>query len=127
MKKLSLTLAMVSLLLITVSVNAQTKTGIDYFSGKWKMLMKGLPDGDTKMVFILANKDGKLAGAVQDTSGNEIATISSTEVSETKATVYFSAGGYDISVLMEKKDEDNVTGNLMSMFDVEGVRVKEEK
>lgn len=126
MKKANLILTAVTLFLLSVSASAQTKTGTDYFTGKWNLLIKGLPDGDTKMVFILENKDGKLKGAVQDTVGTEIAIISNVEVSETKATVYFSASGYDISVLMEKKDDDNITGSMMGMFDVSGSRMKQE-
>jgi hypothetical protein len=77
------------------------------------------------MVFAFENKDSKFTGVVQDTSGMELFKLTSVELKENEVTSYFSAEGYDISVTLIKKDEDNVTGNMMAMFDVEGVRKKE--
>lgn len=112
------------ILLSSVSVHAQSKSDLDYFTGKWHVLVKGLPDGDTKMFFVLEKKDTTLGGAVQDSTGILIAKIDSVEISGGKATVYFVAQGYDVNLLMNKKDDDHITGSLMGMFDAEGDRVK---
>ncbi len=61
---------------------------------------------------------------VQDTTGKEIAKIDRVELADKTATVYFTANNYDVSLEMNKKDEDHITGSLMGMFDAEGDRVK---
>ena len=73
MKKLSLIFAVVLSLFISLNVKAQTKT--DYYPGKWDVIVIGTPNGDAKMTFVLERKDGKLAGAVQDSTGKELTTI----------------------------------------------------
>ena len=80
MKKLSLFFAGVFFLLLSLSVNAQSKTGADYFKGKWSVLLKGLPNGDVKMIFILENKNDSIAGFVQATAGPEITKITNAEL-----------------------------------------------
>ena len=123
MKKLKSILTGLVLLLFAVGVKAQTANA-DYFAGKWNVLLKGLPNGDTKMFFVLEKKDTTMTGVVQDSTGTEVAKIDKVELKENTATVYFSAQGYDVNLAMTKKDDDHVTGSLMGMFDAEGERVK---
>lgn len=124
MKYLHSTLAALFLLALSFGANAQTKTGADYFAGKWNVLVKALPQGDTKMVFTLEKKDASMTGAVQDSTGTEIAKLDKIELADTTVTVYFTAQGYDVNLVMNKKGDDHVTGSLMGMFDAEGDRVK---
>jgi hypothetical protein len=112
-------------ILASFNVNAQSKTGTDYFAGKWSVLLKGVPGGDTKLIFILEKKDSSITGIVQDTTGNEVSKITNAELKENEITLYFTAQGYDVNLLLTKKDEDHVTGSLMSMFEAEGVRMKD--
>lgn len=118
---------MAGLLILLLSIGAQAESGIgaDYFAGKWNVLVKGTPQGDAKMIFVLEKKEGKISGVVQDTTGTEISKITNVELRDTDITLYFSAQGYDLSLLLAKKDDDHVAGSLMSMFDAEGDRVKE--
>ena len=37
----------------------------------------------------------------------------------------FNISGYDVTLTLKKVDADNTRGDLMGMFDAEGVRVKE--
>jgi len=127
MKKTSLFFAGLLYLLLSTNVHAQSKTGADYFKGKWSVLIKGTPNGDAKMIFVLENKNDSIVGVVQDTTGAEISKISSAELTDTSATVYFNAQGYDVNVVMNKKDDDHVSGSLMGMFDADGERIKEAK
>jgi hypothetical protein len=127
MKKASLFLAGSFLLLLSTNVHAQSKTGADYFKGKWNVLIKGTPNGDAKMIFVLENKNDSIVGVVQDTTGAEISKISNAELNDTSVTVYFNAQGYDVNVVMNKKDDDHVSGSLMGMFDADGERIKEAK
>ena len=125
MKKLIVFLSGFLVLVLSYSSNAQSTTGADYFSGKWNVLLKGIPGGDRKLHVVLDKKDSTINGVVQDTVGNEIAKITKTELKETELTIYFHAEGHDVSLLMIKKDEDSITGSLLAMFEAEGVRIKD--
>jgi hypothetical protein len=127
MKKLSLFFTGLLLLVLSLSANAQSKTGADYFVGKWNVLIKGTPNGDARMFIILEQKDTTMTGSVQDSAGVEMSKISSIELKDTTVTVYFTAQGYDVNLVMDKNGDDHVIGNLMGMFDAEGDRVKEIK
>lgn len=127
MKKFKSILLGLFLLLFTAGIKAQTANA-DYFAGKWSVLVKGLPNGDTKMFFVLEKKDTTMTGVVQDSTGTEISKLDKVEFSNgNTATVYFSAQGYDVNLSMTKKDDDHITGSLMGMFDAEGERVKTAK
>ncbi|HVV55844.1 MAG TPA: hypothetical protein VHC47_10985 [Mucilaginibacter sp.] len=136
MKKLSFIFAVVTGLFFGLSAKAQTttvsdtttaktSTAADYFPGKWNVTIFGTPNGDAKMNFILERKDGKLGGAVQDTTGKEISKITSVDEKDKNITVAFSTQGYDVTVTLEPVDNDHVKGSLMGMFDAKGTRVKE--
>jgi hypothetical protein len=124
MKKVCSIFAGLFFLFLSLSANAQSKTGAEYFKGKWSVLLKGIPDGDKKMIFVLENKNDSIAGVVQDTTGAEIAKITNAELKDAEVTLYFTTQGYDVNLLLTKKDDDHVTGSLMGMFDAEGERVK---
>jgi hypothetical protein len=127
MKKMSLFFAGFFVLLLSFNASAQSKTGAHYFKGKWSILVKGTPGGDSKMFFVLESKNDSIVGIVQDSTGTEISKISSVELKDTSATVYFSTQGYYVNVVMNKKDDDHVKGRLMDMFDTDGERIKEAK
>jgi len=117
-------LCILALAFVSFHTNAQAKTGEDYFLGKWSVLLKGIPQGDTRMIFVLEKKDGALTGVAQDTSGTLIAKLDKIDMKDSSVTVYFTAQGYDVNLVLNRKDDDHVTGSLMSMFDAEGERVK---
>ena len=125
MKKLFLFCSIIFLLILSHTSFAQSGTGADYFAGKWNILLKGTPGGDRKVIVVLEKKDSTLTGVVQDSTGNEFSKISKSELRETGLTIYFRGEGYDLTLLMVKKDEDHVTGNLLAMFEAEGVRIKD--
>ena len=127
MKKFTSVLVGILCLVVSVGVNAQSKVGADYFKGKWSVLLKGTPNGDAKMIFVLENRNDSIAGVVQDSTGTEIAKITSAELKDTEVTLYFNTQGYDVNLLLTKKDADHTTGSLMNMFDAEGERIKEIK
>lgn len=124
MKKAGLFLTGLFFLLVSINLQAQSKTGAEYFAGKWNVLVKGTPNGDSKMLFVLENKDNKITGFLQDSTGKEIAKISNTELKDDEITLYFTTQGYDVNLALKKKDDDHTTGSLMGMFDAEGDRVK---
>jgi hypothetical protein len=127
MKKLTVLISMAFIFLFSTGAVAQTQTGADYFSGKWNMLLKGLPDGDTKVIVLLDKKDTSMAGSILDSNGVETAKFSKVELKSSEVTVYFTAQGYDVYLTMVKKDDDHVTGTMMGMFEAEGVRARQIK
>ena len=124
MKKANFLSCLLFFLLMSTNMFAQTKQGADYFKGKWSILLKGTPSGDTRIFFLLENSKDSITGVVQDSTGTEMSKISKVELTDTSATVYFTAWGYDLNLVMNKKDNDHVTGNLMNALDIEGERVK---
>ena len=127
MKKISFLIAGLFMLLLSVGANAQSKPGSTYFAGKWNVLLKGIPNGDATMIFVLESKNDSITGVVQDSTGTEISKITSAELKDDEVTLYFIAQGYDVNLLLKRKDEDFVTGSLMNMFEAEGKRVKAAK
>jgi hypothetical protein len=127
MKKSTAFISAFIIFFLSTGAMAQAQTGADYFAGKWNMLVKGLPSGDTKMLVILDKKDTTMTGVIQDSVGTEISKFSKVELKANEVTVYFTAQGYDVYLLMTKKDDDHVTGSMMGMFDAEGVRAKSDK
>ena len=126
MKKLFSIFAALFFVVLSFSAKAQTQTPTDYFVGKWNLEVKGTPQGDSKMTVVWERKDGKLIGYLPS-APNTTDTVKFTKVEEKEksVTVYFSSGGYDVNITMVKKDDVNVTGDLMGMFDATGTRVKE--
>ena len=127
MKPSLLFFAAISLLIISSNAQAQTKDSTTYFLGSWNVLVKGLPNGDTKMFVNLEKGDTTMTGAILDSMKTEVAKFSKVERRGFTVTVYFVAQGYDVTLFMEKKDEDHITGNMLNMFDAVGDRVKEVK
>lgn len=124
MRKLSFVLTVFVLFLVTVNANAGDTTS--YFVGKWKVLTVGTPNGDATSIITLERKDGKLTGTMNSQGTTESIKFTNVEEKENSVTVYFSASGYDVYMVLEKKDENHVKGSMMDMFDVSGERVKEE-
>jgi hypothetical protein len=126
--KLFFTLSFFTLLSsIVAAQSVQTKDSSDFIVGKWNILVKATPQGDVKTIFVIQKSDSILTGVLQDTTGKETSKIDKVEVSGATITIYFKAMGYDLNMIMNKKDEDHITGLLLNMFEAEGERVKEIK
>jgi len=125
MKKLSFAIGLLSLGL-SFNALAQPKTGADFFSGKWNVLITGTPYGDLKRLYILEKKDNGLAGTVMDgATGKEVSKCSKVEVKNDEVTLYYTSMGNDVSIVLTKKDDDHVTGKAMGAYDATGERVKQ--
>lgn len=124
MKKLSFFFTVMLGLFIAANTHAQTAPA-DYYPGKWNVVIIGTPQGDSKMTLVLERKDGKLTGAVQDSTGKEISKITSVDEKNKTITAAFTAQSYDVTLTLDPVDDDHVKGSLLGMFDAKGVRVKE--
>ena len=123
MKKLCFMLTLMLGLFAVTGSRAQTNPA--YFPGKWNVTIMGTPNGDSKMTLVLERKDGKLTGAVQDSTGKEITKITQVDEKDKTITAAFTVQSYDVTLTLEPVDDDHVKGSLLGMFDAKGVRVKE--
>ena len=124
MKKINSILIGSLFLLLAVNTKAQTKTGADFFAGKWKVLVTGTPYGDLKRIYVLEKNGNALTGIVQDSTGKEITKCSNVEVKDSEVTLYYQAMGNDVSITLIRKDDDHVTGSVLGQFDAKGERIK---
>lgn len=124
MKKNSLVITSLFFLLISFNTKAQSKTGVEYFAGKWSVFIPGTPYGDLKRIYVLDKSGDGLTGIVQDGEGKEITKCSKVEVKDTEVTLYYQAQGTDISITLAKKDEDHVTGSVLGVLAATGERIK---
>lgn len=124
MKKSFSLAAGLAFLLFSFTIQAQTKTGADFFAGKWKTLVTGTPYGDLKRVYVLEKKDKGLTGVVQDWDGKEIAKCSRVEVKDDEVTLYYQSLGNDVVLVLKRTDDDHVAGKVLDMFDAKGERIK---
>jgi hypothetical protein len=126
MKKALIIIAgiIITLIVNTGTINAQVKiTGEKYFIGKWNVMVYGVPDGDTKMIINIEKKEDKLTGNMSDPAKSDPPLeLSNIEVADSTFKATFSAQGMDISLLLKIKDDKNITGNMMYMFDIKGTK-----
>lgn len=124
MKKLSVFIAAVVCSLV-FSIEAKAQAPADYFVGKWKVLTTGLPSGDATSVVVFERKDGKLTGTMMQDGKPAPNVFRKVEEKDSTVTAYFTASGYDVYLFLEKKDDSNITGSMMDMFDCTGIRLVE--
>jgi len=123
MKKITLcSLMFVMFIAIATKVNAQATT--NYFVGKWDVLLKGLPQGDTHIKFNFADSVGHLKGVLVDSAAHKEVPLTKIDQENDKVTLYFTTQGYDVNLVLTKKDDDHATGSLMGMFDAVADRIK---
>ncbi|WP_229238878.1 hypothetical protein [Emticicia sp. C21] len=122
MKNLKSVLSLV--VLMTAMSLAKAQTNQNFYVGNWEVLVKGTPQGDIKMPMSFELKDDKLVGKITNPETKEVATMTSVEVKGEELHAAFSAGGYDLTMVISKKDEEHFVGKLMDMIEVEGTRLK---
>lgn len=114
-------------MLLTTGVNAQTKTGFDFFAGQWNATVLGSPMGDLKLDIGFEKINDQVKGSIKDTTGKELYEVITTEINQEKAILNFIGSQGEVPLTLVRKDDDNLTGNIMNMFDVQGVRIKDSK
>jgi hypothetical protein len=106
---------------------SQSTAPADFYAGKWEISILGSPRGDVKFSTNLVRKDGKLTGELANpTDATEVKRpITKIEESAKKLVIYFeSSQGGEISIDLDKVDDDNLKGSLMS-FEATAKRIKE--
>jgi hypothetical protein len=123
MRKVSVLLSIAVMLLAGLSLQAQTPE--DYFTGDWKVVVIGTPNGDAEMIMHIERVEGKLKGELRGEEGGDPIKIDRIEEKENAISVYYFAAGYDVSMDFEKVDENNLKGSLLGMFTANGTRIVE--
>ena len=124
MKKFAFLLAGLLLVLSCPHMNAQDKTGIDYFKGTWNITFTGTPNGDVKMVVIIGQENGEVHAAIQDDGGKELYKVSDITISAETAVIKFVGSQGDVALTLVKSNENLVDADIMRMFYSTGERSK---
>ena len=126
MKKAGLLfIGMICSFLVTTAAQAQN-AAIDYFVGKWEIIAEGIQGSDVKMTLIVEKDSGKLIGKFAPGDDGEMKINSISAVVEPiglRLNFTTPDGNYDVDMYLKKKDDDNVTGDIMNMFDLKGKRL----
>jgi hypothetical protein len=109
-------------LLTTASTFAQSQSDIDFFSGKWEIMIKGTQNGDATVILVLEKGGDGLVGSVQDTNGTELSKIARIVVGSDKLNLQFVVQGQSVNVELVKKDDSHVTARYGN-YSAEGQRV----
>ncbi len=95
----------------------------DYFAGKWKMTVYDTPNGDASLTATFTRDNGTLNATLSAEDGTTFP-VSGVEEETNSVKVSFAAMGYDVWVLLSKKDADKMEGSSMDMFKADAVRIK---
>ena len=95
-----------------------------YFAGNWSVLIKDTPNGDATIPMRFESKDGVWKGYFTAPGETKETEMSSAKLEGGKFEFGFTIASYDVTVILEKKDDNVATGKLMKMFDVIATRKK---
>ena len=104
----------------TFTVHAQEESK-DYFVGKWLVKTQDLPVDIEEMTVDIARVDGKLK--VNLSADGQQIEVQQVNEKETSITFYFNGNGFDVDMTLVKKSQNEVTGDMLSQFDLTGKRV----
>jgi len=125
MKKLNQILLIATLVFCSVYANAQSKPAESeaFFLGKWKLMVYGLPSGDTEMYLTIEKKDGALVGSIGGKDGSGANPLTKASIEKNTFNANFIGGGYNVPLYIDKKEDGTVEGSMNDMFDVKGSKM----
>ena len=104
----------------TFTAHAQEESK-DYFVGKWLVKIQDLPVDIEEMTVDIARVDGKLK--VNLSADGQQTEVQQVNEKETSITFYFNGNGFDVDMTLVKKSQNEVTGDMLSQFDLTGKRI----
>ena len=104
----------------TFTAHAQEESK-DYFVGKWLVKIQDLPVDIEELMVDVARVDGKLK--VNLSADGQQIEVQQVNEKETSITFYFNGNGFDVDMTLVKKSQNEVTGDMLSQFDLTGKRV----
>jgi hypothetical protein len=108
-------------LALKVSNNLPKET---YYVGKWDVVVKGTPEGDLPLQLTFQQKEGKWTGVYIHQKTKETATLQSIEVQGDKVLLALKFATYEVTMSLNRVDDDHIIGKMMDMLDCEGIRQK---
>ena len=127
MKKSGLLIAGIFLFIFSIGMNAQTKTGFDFFDGKWNVIIKSAPQGDVKMVINFEKINEVVSASIKDSTEKELYKVTNTDINQDQDVITFTGSLGDVPLTLRKKDETSLEGDITGMFDIEGKRISKNK
>lgn len=125
MKKAAICLAVICLVFFAATVQAQT-SAVNFYAGAWELQVDGAPGSASTMTLNLEYKNKQWSGTVER-PGKAIVQVQKVTESASGITVYYDSDGHAVDFFLKKKDEQQVTGELMNMYAVTGKRVVAKK
>jgi hypothetical protein len=96
-----------------------------YFAGNWSALVKDVPgQGDVTIPMRFENAGGTWKGYFTAPGQTQETVMSSIKLEGGKLEFGFTIASYDVTVILEKKDDNVAIGSLMNMLDVIATRKK---
>lgn len=124
MKKSVFLFAGILLVFLSITMQAQPKSGFDFYKGKWNASFDG-PMGTVKMVIGFEQADDKTTATIKDEAGKELYKVVKTEIKEDQVTIIFiGSQGSDVDLVMKKKDDDHADSTIMGMYSTVAERKK---
>ncbi len=116
-----------SVFFLALSCGVQKKVAVDPMLGQFSLTIFQVPGyGDIPLTLQMTKAaDGSYAATFVDATGATDSTmdIASTAVTENKISIEANAQGYDVYMDLTLTGDD-ITGSLMDMFEVKGIRVQ---
>jgi len=116
-------------LLIIASCGTQKKVIVDPYVGIYDVTIFDVPQvGDWPLKLIIKKNDNGYAAELQTNSEDPAASeylweVTSTSVDDNMVYIDATIAAYNLNFELSI-DEDDISGSMMGMFDVEGIRVK---
>ena len=116
-------------LFIIVSCGTQKKVIVDPYVGIFDVTIFDVPQvGDWPLKLIIKKDDNGYAAELQTNSEDPAASeylweVTSTSVDDNMVYIDATIAAYNLNFELSI-DEDDISGSMMGMFDVEGIRVK---
>ena len=121
MKKIVFFCMMCMLMAASTFTSHAQEESKDYFVGKWLVKIKDLPVDIEEMMVDVARVDGKLK--VNLSADGQQIEVQQVNEKETSITFYFNGNGFDVDMTLVKKSQNEVTGDMLSQFDLTGKRI----
>ena len=121
MKKIAFFCMMCMLMAANTFTSHAQEESKDYFVGKWLVKIQDLPVDIEEMTVDIARVDGKLK--VNLSADGQQIEVQQVNEKETSITFYFNGNGFDVDMTLVKKSQNEVTGDMLSQFDLTGKRV----
>lgn len=110
-----------SLIILTISVSASGKK-TDFYIGKWDVVIKGTPGGDSKLVVDLKQDGDQLKGIVSSKKDGTV-DIKEIELTTDGLSVRFKSGWFTVELVMKEKDANHCTCKLAGHYNGESERI----